>query len=73
MKGIERLLGTAQNPDPQLIEVTAGQAKYEHAFHSIVWRIPRLPKEGQGLGQIFKLIEIIGENIGFTTHIGMNC
>ncbi|XP_054160700.1 uncharacterized protein LOC128958791 [Oppia nitens] len=48
VKGIERLLGTTQNPDPQMIEVTAGQAKYEHAFHSIVWRIPRLPKEGQG-------------------------
>ena len=48
-QGIERLLGSAQNPEPQMIEVTAGQAKYEHAFHSIVWRIPRLPKEGQGM------------------------
>jgi len=48
-QGFERILGTAANPEPQLIEVTAGQAKYEHAYHSIVWRIPRLPKDGQGL------------------------
>ena len=48
-KGFERILGAAANPEPQLIEVTAGQAKYEHAYHSIVWRIPKLPKEGQGL------------------------
>lgn len=31
-----------------MLEVTAGQAKYEHVHHGIVWRIPRLPKEGQG-------------------------
>ena len=49
---MDRILGTATNPEPQLIEVTAGQAKYEHAFHSIVWRIPRLPKDGQGLIKI---------------------
>ncbi|XP_017461384.1 PREDICTED: protein stoned-B-like, partial [Rhagoletis zephyria] len=48
LKGFDRFLGTAANPEPQLIEVTAGQAKYEHAYHSIVWRIPRLPKDGQG-------------------------
>ncbi|KPM10255.1 Adaptor complexes medium subunit-like protein [Sarcoptes scabiei] len=48
LKGFDRILGTAANPEPQLIEVTAGLAKYEHAYHSIVWRIPKLPKEGQG-------------------------
>lgn len=31
-----------------LIEVTSGQAKYEHQHRAIVWRCPRLPKEGQG-------------------------
>lgn len=47
-KGLERIMGAAQNLDPSLIEVSAGQAKYEHVFHAVVWRIPRLPKEGQG-------------------------
>jgi len=37
-----------------LLETSAGQAKYEHAFHSLVWRIPRLPKDGQGKRQIIK-------------------
>lgn len=48
LQGIERILGAAQNFEPQMLEVTAGQAKYEHVHHGIVWRIPRLPKEGQG-------------------------
>lgn len=54
-KGFERILGTTANPEPQLIEVTAGQAKYEHAYHSIVWRIPRLPKDGQGNLNVHRL------------------
>ncbi|XP_076366111.1 uncharacterized protein LOC143255007 [Tachypleus tridentatus] len=48
IKGLERIIGTAQSLDPSLIEVSAGQAKYEHALKAVVWRIPRLPKEGQG-------------------------
>ncbi|GFW57112.1 RNA-directed DNA polymerase from mobile element jockey [Trichonephila clavipes] len=48
LSGLERIIGAAQNLDPSLIEVSAGQAKYEHVFHAVVWRIPRLPKEGQG-------------------------
>ncbi|RWS23528.1 protein stoned-B-like protein [Leptotrombidium deliense] len=48
IKGIERFLGATHNIEPTLLEASAGQAKYEHAFHSLVWRIPRLPKEGQG-------------------------
>lgn len=32
-----------------MLETSAGSAKYEHAFHSLVWRIPKLPKEGQGM------------------------
>lgn len=50
IKGIERLLGATTNIplESSLLEASAGQAKYEHSFHSLVWRIPRLPKEGQG-------------------------
>lgn len=50
VKGIERFLGGGNqdiNDDPSLIEVTSGQAKYEHFHHSIVWRAARWPKEGQ--------------------------
>lgn len=47
-QGLERFLGAAQNLEPTLLETSAGSAKYEHVFHSLVWRIPRLPKEGQG-------------------------
>ncbi|XP_023232384.1 protein stoned-B-like isoform X2 [Centruroides sculpturatus] len=48
IKGLERIMGTAQSLDPSLIEVSTGNAKYEHALKAVVWRIPRLPKEGQG-------------------------
>lgn len=53
---MDRILGTAANPEPQLIEVTAGLAKYEHAYHSIVWRIPKLPKDGQGKSRLMLII-----------------
>lgn len=36
------------NLEPHLIEVTSGEAKYEHHHRAVVWRMPRLPKEGQG-------------------------
>lgn len=48
MKGIERFLGAVDNMEPSLMEATSGVAKYEHQHRSIVWRMPRLPKEGQG-------------------------
>ncbi|CAN7999958.1 unnamed protein product [Ixodes hexagonus] len=48
IKGMERIIGAAQPLDTSLIEVSTGQAKYEHAYRAVVWRIPRLPKEGQG-------------------------
>ncbi|CAH1108824.1 unnamed protein product [Psylliodes chrysocephalus] len=48
IKGIERILGTMETLQENLIEVTSGQAKYEHQHRAIVWRCPRLPKEGQG-------------------------
>ncbi|KAG5867514.1 hypothetical protein JTB14_036577 [Gonioctena quinquepunctata] len=48
IKGIERILGTVETLQENLIEVTSGQAKYEHQHRAIVWRCPRLPKEGQG-------------------------
>ncbi|XP_045111588.1 protein stoned-B-like isoform X2 [Portunus trituberculatus] len=48
VKGIERLMGTVETPESALMEVTSGQAKYEHQHRAIVWRMSRLPKEGQG-------------------------
>jgi stonin-1/2 len=41
-------LGAVETLETTLIEVSSGQAKYEHQHRSIVWRMPRLPKEGQG-------------------------
>lgn len=49
VKGIDRFLGTMDNLEPHLIEVTSGEAKYEHHHRAVVWRMPRLPKEGQGI------------------------
>ncbi|XP_063624925.1 protein stoned-B [Cydia splendana] len=48
IKGIERFLGAVDTLSESLIEVTSGQAKYEHQHRALVWRMPRLPKEGQG-------------------------
>jgi len=48
VKGIERFLGAVEAVEQSLMETTSGQAKYEHHHKAIVWRIPRLPKEGQG-------------------------
>ncbi|KAF2364331.1 Mu domain [Trinorchestia longiramus] len=48
VKGIERIKGAVEGPEPALMEVTSGQAKYEHQHRAIVWRMSRLPKEGQG-------------------------
>lgn len=51
VKGIERFLGGGGlqdiNDDSSLIEVTSGQAKYEHHHSAIVWRAARWPKESQ--------------------------
>lgn len=41
-------MGAVETLQESLIEVTSGQAKYEHHHRAIVWRCPRLPKEGQG-------------------------
>ncbi|XP_031784782.1 protein stoned-B [Nasonia vitripennis] len=56
IKGIERFLGAVDTLEPQLMEVTSGQAKYEHQHHAIVWRMPRLPKEGQGAYTTHQLV-----------------
>ena len=37
----------------ELMETSSGQAKYEHQHKAIVWRIPRLPKMGQGILYVF--------------------
>ena len=51
VKGIERFLGGGGlqdfNDESSLIEVTSGQAKYEHHHQAIVWRAQRWPKESQ--------------------------
>ncbi|KAL9880560.1 stoned B [Glossina fuscipes fuscipes] len=56
IKGIERILGAVDTLQESLIEVTSGQAKYEHHHRAIVWRCPRLPKEGQGAYTTHQLI-----------------
>ncbi|XP_011306976.1 uncharacterized protein [Fopius arisanus] len=56
IKGIERFLGAVDTMEPQLMEVTSGQAKYEHQHRAIVWRMPRLPKEGQGAYTTHQLV-----------------
>lgn len=56
IKGIERILGTVDQLQESLIEVTSGQAKYEHHHRAIVWRCPRLPKEGQGKKRHFAIL-----------------
>ncbi|XP_037078797.1 protein stoned-B-like [Pollicipes pollicipes] len=48
VKGIERFLGAVDTLEQSMMEVSSGSAKYEHHHRAIVWRIPRLPKEGQG-------------------------
>lgn len=71
IKGIERFLGTVDTLEPSLIEVTSGSAKYEHHHRSIVWRMPRLPKEGQGIQlkrlRLSSFIKILYEG-SYTTH-----
>ncbi|CAD5232743.1 unnamed protein product [Bursaphelenchus xylophilus] len=41
----DRLIGSVQHTEPTLIEVATGEAKYEHVYRSLVWRIPRLPEK----------------------------
>ncbi|CAJ0957090.1 unnamed protein product, partial [Mesorhabditis belari] len=41
----DRLLGAVQQTESNLIEVAIGEAKYEHVYRSLVWRIPRLPEK----------------------------
>ncbi|TKR57517.1 hypothetical protein L596_030770 [Steinernema carpocapsae] len=41
----DRLMGAMQTTDSSLIEVAIGEAKYEHVYRALVWRIPRLPEK----------------------------
>jgi hypothetical protein len=62
VKGIERFLGAVETLEQSLIEVTSGQAKYEHQHRAIVWRMNRLPKEGQGNHRVifsYRFISVI--------------
>lgn len=58
VKGIDRFLGTMDNLEPHLIEVTSGEAKYEHHHRAVVWRMARLPKEGQGIVKNYRENEL---------------
>ena len=49
VKGLERFLGAVETLDQAMMETSSGQAKYEHQHRAVVWRISRLPKEGQGI------------------------
>ena len=48
VKGLERFMGVLETQTQELMETSSGQAKYEHQHKAIVWRVPRLPKHGQG-------------------------
>ena len=48
VKGLERFMGVLETPGQDMMETSSGQAKYEHQHKAIVWRVPRLPKQGQG-------------------------
>jgi len=48
VKGIDRFLGTMETAKTDLMETSSGEAKYEHQHKAVVWRVSRLPKQGQG-------------------------
>ena len=48
VKGLDRFMGTMETAKTDLMETSSGEAKYEHQHKSIVWRVARLPKHGQG-------------------------
>ena len=48
VKGLDRFMGTMETAKTDLMETSSGEAKYEHQHKAIVWRVPRLPKHGQG-------------------------
>ncbi|KAE9415829.1 hypothetical protein Angca_002572 [Angiostrongylus cantonensis] len=41
----DRLIGAVQSSEPNLIECAIGEAKYEHVYRSLVWRIARIPEK----------------------------
>ncbi len=49
VKGLDRFMGAMETQTQDLMETSSGQAKYEHQHRAIVWRVPRLPKQGQGI------------------------
>ena len=70
MKGLERFLGTVETQTHELMETSSGEAKYEHQHKAIVWRVPRLPKLGQGMTFFYNIIEKVEINPSFfSVHI----
>lgn len=62
----------------ELMETSSGQAKYEHQHKAIVWRVPRLPKHGQGMdsGRIiftYYLSYSLLQALTQTTNLSANC
>ncbi|KAL3072868.1 hypothetical protein niasHS_017842 [Heterodera schachtii] len=51
----DKLMGTVQHNEPSLIEVGIGEAKYEHLYRSLVWRIPRLPERESAIYKSYML------------------
>ncbi|CEF61741.1 Protein stoned-B [Strongyloides ratti] len=41
----DKIIGAVTQTSSSMIEVAIGEAKYEHLYRSLVWRIPRLPEK----------------------------
>uniref|UniRef100_A0A0N4ZP88 SH3 domain-containing protein n=1 Tax=Parastrongyloides trichosuri TaxID=131310 RepID=A0A0N4ZP88_PARTI len=41
----DKIMGAVTQTTSSMIEVAIGEAKYEHLYRSLVWRIPRLPEK----------------------------
>uniref|UniRef100_A0A0K0FIJ4 Protein stoned-B (inferred by orthology to a D. melanogaster protein) n=1 Tax=Strongyloides venezuelensis TaxID=75913 RepID=A0A0K0FIJ4_STRVS len=41
----DKIIGAVTQTTSSMIEVAIGEAKYEHLYRSLVWRIPRLPEK----------------------------
>ena len=55
----------------ELMETSSGQAKYEHQHKAIVWRVPRLPKHGQGMKCLHDVLKCVLNTLllgSYTNH-----
>ncbi|KAI3386271.1 hypothetical protein SNEBB_007613 [Seison nebaliae] len=64
IRGFDRILALGKNENSSyLMETSTGQAKYEQAFKSLVWRIDQIPSAAVLLGK---------KNAAYKTHV-FNC